>query len=366
MLLRVSIHAPQAGSDLRRGQPVDRRLGFNPRSPGGERLRSPRQATDSCWFQSTLPRRGATTLGRGQYRCPNAFQSTLPRRGATWRTTGVRTSVANCFNPRSPGGERPVLPAVVDNDRLVSIHAPQAGSDDPGVRVGVEQWVFQSTLPRRGATKGSAGFCLNCGPFQSTLPRRGATVWTISDAAALACFNPRSPGGERRANEVYGYSSHQVSIHAPQAGSDDNVELPQMGDTWFQSTLPRRGATAICRSSRSGFGVSIHAPQAGSDSRFRTAAYLTGFNPRSPGGERRWASMSSPNRHVSIHAPQAGSDAGTAVASCISGLRCFNPRSPGGERPQNMAVLYRPSPRYRPFQPRNIQVFVAKCLIFNF
>ena len=34
----------------------------------------------------------------------------------------------------------------------ISIHAPRAGSDQREGVVGIERWVFQSTLPVRGAT----------------------------------------------------------------------------------------------------------------------------------------------------------------------------------------------------------------------
>jgi len=100
-------------------------------------------------FQSTLPVRGATANG-GRIAIGDKFQSTLPVRGATeacsilppgkqisihapragsdegtsWcRSTGIN------FNPRSPCGERPMLP-----------HGAWG------------TWLFQSTLPVRGAT----------------------------------------------------------------------------------------------------------------------------------------------------------------------------------------------------------------------
>ena len=102
--------------------------GFNPRSPGGERLAFLQTLGFHCKFQSTLPGRGATPVGLsiiflllsfnprspGGERLPVAyaysrdlteFQSTLPGRGAT-----IELKLS-----RRPS--------------LVSIHAPRAGSD---------------------------------------------------------------------------------------------------------------------------------------------------------------------------------------------------------------------------------------------
>ena len=78
-------------------------------------------------FQSTLPARGATP-SVAESRRKNLFQSTLPARGATGQVSpGDRPRRG--FNPRSPRGERRAFKAVEVADKLVSIHAPRAGSD---------------------------------------------------------------------------------------------------------------------------------------------------------------------------------------------------------------------------------------------
>ena len=79
----ISIHAPRTGSDRMETWKSTATIHFNPRSPHGERPRSPRSRIVPGKFQSTLPARGATPAG-----C---------------RT--VRTG--SHFNPRSPHGERP-------------------------------------------------------------------------------------------------------------------------------------------------------------------------------------------------------------------------------------------------------------------
>ena len=56
------------------------------------------------------------------------------------------------FNPRSPRGERPVIPADRRVVALISIHAPREGSDRRRPRSAMGVVGFQSTLPARGAT----------------------------------------------------------------------------------------------------------------------------------------------------------------------------------------------------------------------
>ena len=100
--------------------------------------------------------------------------------------------------------------------------------------------------------------------FQSTLPLRGATGKTFGLRLALFNFNPRSPCGERH-KSLSRTREKAISIHAPLAGSDNarasvdannkhfNPRSPcgerpsEKSKTiifiGFQSTLPLRGAT---------------------------------------------------------------------------------------------------------------------------
>ena len=136
-------------------------------------------------FQSTLPSRRATNViwcRKGAHE----FQSTLPSRGATREMSNILTPPPY-FNPRSPRGERPfgklhplrqpgfqsTLPSRgatrcaggSPTGRIISIHAPLAGSDF--LFFGAHRSdQFQSTLPSRGATakqhKGTGMFCDKC------------------------------------------------------------------------------------------------------------------------------------------------------------------------------------------------------------
>ena len=190
---------------------------------------------------------------------------------------------------------------------------------------------FNPRSPCGERPSGRGGICPR-NEFQSTLPVRGATqIW------------------------LSGNRKHDISIHAPRAGSD---------------------AALICKQLDQ-MGISIHAPRAGSDLIF-TKRQTEGeyFNPRSPCGERpngtpfrraviifqstlpvRGATLPRggllPRRCISIHAPRAGSDiwwcmtarskASISIHAPRAGSdrthrlqfgneRYFNPRSPCGER----------------------------------
>ena len=148
--LKISIHAPRAGSDNIRPNLFATLPDFNPRSPCGERL----------------DLRG---IKIGKY----IFQSTLPVRGATKSIMEIATLAS------------------------ISIHAPRAGSDPRAAK----------KRPLRGR-------------FQSTLPVRGATAAAGWNCAVEADFNPRSPCGERRTTGEEAVIPMLISIHAPRAGSD--------------------------------------------------------------------------------------------------------------------------------------------------
>ena len=260
--------------------------------------------------------------------------------------------------------------------RLISIHAPHAGSDPQGNAARCCEYAFQSTLPMRGATFGSdrLGRLVH---ISIHAPHAGSDSACSRDASKPSNFNPRSPCGER-----------------PLPGPARDA--PRR----FQSTLPMRGATSPCRPAppsrpyfnpRSPCGerparvfllaesasISIHAPHAGSDQTGKGClGSRSNFNPRSPCGERLSEAIASAvscifqstlpmrgathvhvgghrARDISIHAPHAGSDAVRGSAwrgGAISihaphagsddpgkpeapGARHFNPRSPCGERP---------------------------------
>ena len=173
----------------------------------------------------------------------------------------------------------------------VSIHAPRVGSDLILHRGRCHTVVlFQSTLPAWGATVPNCTRIFSSSQrFQSTLPAWGAThasraaLALVSDPVSIHAprvgsdqltpdsligpslgFNPRSPRGERRYCEEWAPLS--VSIHAPRVGSDGRCKATCALFDVFQSTLPAWGATTKS---------------------VPTRIWRSGFNPRSPRGERQ-------------------------------------------------------------------------------
>ena len=171
---------------------------------------------------------------------------------------------------------------------------------------------FQSTLPVRGATRGSMELPLILRPFQSTLPLRGATrCWR--DVCPDGHISIHAPlAGSDQAQVAAFVPIIDISIHAPLAGSDPEGRRRQrpMPDfnprspcgerrcgygrpkmtTKFQSTLPLRGATLVqIPDGLSGlFQSTLPLRGATNSTGIRTSSILN-FNPRSPCGERRVA-----------------------------------------------------------------------------
>ena len=173
-LQRISIRAPREGSDDSEADQILCEDDFNPRSPRGER---PAASTDLQQHQSFNPR---------------------SPRGERPRAPPLTQQAVTNFNPRSPRGERQDLRATRANAYL----------------------------------------------FQSTLPARGATILRPSCHLLTGYFNPRSPRGERPwllGSLPFG---QEISIHAPREGSDVSTAWNTLQYRVFQSTLPARGATS--------------------------------------------------------------------------------------------------------------------------
>ena len=220
------------------------KYGFNPRLPGGRRLGYDYVPRDLREFQST-PSGGKATARRGRRSSALRFQSTPSGGKATGALQGAAAVMAS-FNPRLPGGRRPVrgrsgMPARRFNPRLpggrrrddyvyaqptgvVSIHAFRGEGDmasEPNI---VFSASFNPRLPggRRPAR------------------RRGY--------AAGRRFNPRLPGG-RRPSATLGIRSRRiVSIHAFRGEGDADEMRAEIGVAVFQST-PSGGKATIPRSS---------------------------------------------------------------------------------------------------------------------
>ena len=190
------------------------------------------------------------------------------------------------FNPRSPYGERPIMP--------------------------VRSWrssTFQSTLPLRGATQdvGSQEF-----PIWISIhaPLTGSDGLHLGGIRVLSHFNPRSPYGERPPASLILHQARRFQSTLPLRGATtfDLASTPSAG---FQSTLPLRGATSIRALTFSSRAISIHAPLTGSD-RYSPSQWrpFKGFQSTLPlRGATICLGGRNPGIPISIHAPLTGSDA---------------------------------------------------------
>ena len=149
-------------------------------------------------------------------------------------------------------------------DFIISIHAPHAGSDDPGHRSRADHPYFNPRSPCGERLMKAAGSC-SLLEFQSTLPMRGATGRVLCGFRALHPISIHAPHAGSDPSHPVSRMIHTISIHAPHAGSDggnaqckrvdglisihaphagsDGELLPRPHTAGFQSTLPMRGAT---------------------------------------------------------------------------------------------------------------------------
>ena len=122
-------------------------------------------------------------------------------------------------------------------------------------------------------------------------------------------FNPRSPRGLRLAAFKTARDS-EISIHAAQEGCDWGWrEFPTL-PALFQSTQPKRAATARRPAFTAWQAISIHAAQEGCDFNSRLQKWkYSDFNPRSPRGLRQDIAQKNVDIiTISIHAAQEGCD----------------------------------------------------------
>ena len=104
----------------------------------------------------------------------------------------------------------------------ISIHSPYTGRDAYRSGKGIEQLVFQSTLPIQGETLNRSRSAMR-NIFQSTLPIQGETR-----------------GSHRRYRDI------NISIHSPYTGRDCLSPASFIPfQSKFQSTLPIQGETMI-------------------------------------------------------------------------------------------------------------------------
>ena len=284
--VRISTHAPRAGSDFGRCG-VDHKRGISTHAPrAGSDILSLVAPHISVLFQPTLPVRGATFRSACWSICVSGFQPTLPVRGATAVYSpcgtyhGISTHAPRAgsdlvflhfsrpvhyFNPRSPCGERRKDADIGTAPCIISTHAPRAGSDNDAIYRAMDTEQFQPTLPVRGATLTTLQVIIDI-VISTHAPRAGSDRRSRSDKHVICLFQPTLP--VRGATPGIWVTTRQqaISTHAPRAGSDGMRPTGAPSPSAFQPTLPVRGATSIW-------------PAASTPH--------SDFNPRSPCGERR-------------------------------------------------------------------------------
>ena len=263
----ISIHAPLAGCDQNLAFPRLRR-----------RL-----------FQSTHPLRGATA---DRFFCDRDQHISIHAPLA-----GCDIVAFECFQ---------VVP--------ISIHAPLAGCDQNLAFPRLRRRLFQSTHPLRGATA-DRFFCDRDQHISIHAPLAGCDFdWDFQDTDETH-FNPRTPCGVRPELVCLDNQCRNFNPRTP-CGVRHHWDWNEAGLKGFQSTHPLRGATLMPVASCSRFSISIHAPLAGCDGQS--------------------ALPHSQQYQISIHAPLAGCD--EVVMLMAYQLKNFNPRTPCGVR--RLASLY--------------------------
>ena len=147
-------------------------------------------------FQLTLPERGATSaLSDAQEQ--HQVSTHAPRAGSDSRVR-ILLRTSQCFNSRSPSGERPPPRKQRAWRHPFQLTLPERGATERDLPSSARRQ-FQLTLPERGATSWN-DLPQVVAVFQLTLPERGATRATGAVRHHPHCFNSRSPSGERRAD----------------------------------------------------------------------------------------------------------------------------------------------------------------------
>ena len=191
------------------------------------------------------------------------------------------------FNPRSPCGERLYSAYNFPLAQGISIHAPRAGSDsaNPGLSA-----ISRNFNPRSpcGERRENGRECGKGGKiFQSTLPVRGATILLcfVASMFYISIHAPRA--GSDIAFRIGSRILVVISIHAPRAGSDAPSCQRRSGRSYFNPRSPcgERRREDILPAVCGNFN-----PRSPCGERRCRACWPTGqskdFNPRSPCGER--------------------------------------------------------------------------------
>ena len=215
----ISIHAPLAGSDIVPNRTLYESFNFNPRSPCGERQRA-------VHFMSR----------------PKDFNPRSPC-GERLNTLNELAKALD-FNPRSPCGERRECCRVCAMSYYFNPRSP-CGERRLSVTGHFYPIGFQSTLPLRGATHPSHHiFCRRIISIHAPLAGSDEDIPYFLNAYRISIHAPLAGSDFLPLSAL---RALDISIHAPLAGSDSWQYWHPGLTSSFQSTLPLRGATNISR-----------------------------------------------------------------------------------------------------------------------
>ena len=146
---------------------------FNPRAPCGARRTARRAILAVRGFQSTRPVWGATPAFAAAHVRQRHFNPRAPWGARLGQTVGGVTYYnISIHAPRVGRDDEDDWPRM--QAWPISIHAPRVGRDSGRLSLSLPLYLFQSTRPVWGATKGASLPASNDG-FQSTRPVWGAT-----------------------------------------------------------------------------------------------------------------------------------------------------------------------------------------------
>ena len=192
--LRISIHVPLAGDDMRRRRRAIRRQDFYPRPPCGGRPCQSVAATNERSISIHVPLAGDDPLRRWR-RCPAPHFYPRPPCG------GRLHPVVNIHRPGeflSTSPLRGTTPSVRRSPawRTISIHVPLAGDDTPSVRRSPAWRTISIHVPLAGDDRQSADSAAASENFYPR-PPCGGRRRTAGSLSGCTNFYPRPPCGGR-------------------------------------------------------------------------------------------------------------------------------------------------------------------------
>ena len=149
-------------------------------------------------------------------------------------------------------------------NEVISIHAPRTGSDNSPRHAAVKSSNFNPRSPH-GERQAEEVKFLSGKSISIHAPRTGSDARQPGLRRRGEDFNPRSPHGERRVWVSSRDGAGKFQSTLPARGATTRVSTSRSTCTRFQSTLPARGATLSRAFRRAHIVISIHAPRTGSD-----------------------------------------------------------------------------------------------------